>query len=105
MQITVKRTGGVGAPATDATWGPIDTDQAGDLGSRLRQLVDALDFFNLKDIPEGGVRDDQYYTVEVVDGDRNHQVSYGAVGSHDVPAELKEIVRLAEENVEPAQGA
>ena len=93
MEITVKRTGGFGAPSTDESWGPVDTAQAGDVGQQLEGLVNQVGFFDLNaEYPPGGP--DQFdYAVEVVDGDRQHTVSYAEL-NEDVPNEIKEITKL-----------
>jgi Emfourin len=93
MEVTVNKTGGIAAPATDEQWGPIDTTAAGDSGSRLEQLIGSVGFFELKsDYPPNGP--DQFaYAIQVSDGDRKHSVSYSD-DSDDVPPELRQITGL-----------
>lgn len=96
MEITVTKSGGVLAPATDETWGPVDTVQAGDGGERLKGLVESVGFFELpSNYPTKGP--DQFeYTIEVTDGGKSYSVSYSD-DSDGVPSELKEIAGLMEQ--------
>jgi Emfourin len=96
MQITVFKSGGIGAPATDETWGPLDTGQAGEVGQQLEGLVASIGFFDLpSDYPPKGP-DRFNYTVDVEDGDRQARVTYSE-DSDQVPAGLAQITALVRE--------
>jgi hypothetical protein len=94
MKISSTRTGGIAAPATDKSWGPVETTELGDNGIKMEGLVESVGFFDLADSTVG---DDEFViTIEVVDGDRNHKVSYSEPG-RDVPADLEKLQKLIEE--------
>lgn len=93
MEITVKKSGGALSPATDETWGPVETKQAGDVGEQLEGLVKSADFFELpSDYPPQGP-DRFSYKIAVTDGEKHHAVSYSE-GSDGVPPDLKRITEL-----------
>lgn len=93
MEITVNKSGGALAPATDESWGPVDTEKAGDGGEQLASLVESVGFFGLPSSYPPAGPDRFSYTIEVVDGERQHTVSYSE-DNDDVPSELQEIAEL-----------
>lgn len=96
MEITVVRSGGVAAPATDETWGPVETERAGEVGQELESLVASVGFFELpSSYPPKGA-DQCNYTIQVADGDRQVSVTYSD-DSDQVPAELEQITALVRE--------
>jgi hypothetical protein len=95
MKISSTMSGTIVGPAGDKRWGPVDTTELGDKGKEMETLVESVGFFELSDFPISG-NDVPNFTIEVVDGDRHHRVTYSDPGA-DVPPGLKELQALIEE--------
>lgn len=99
MEVTVDRTGGLAG--VRERLGPVDTSQlnAGGLGAQIEAKVSEIGFFDLPEQLTGGehASDTFKYKVTVVDGDRNHSVSYDELSNEAERCGVKDLVKLLDQ--------
>lgn len=97
MQITVWKTGGI--QGVRERLGPVETDRvSGAVGSAIIQMVDEMGFFDLSSDGEPGQAfDDFHFSIHIVDGERENQVSFDGLAGGPLAAKLRDLVQLLQE--------
>jgi hypothetical protein len=72
---------------------------SGAAGSAIIGMVRELNFFDLPEELEGaGAADDFHFTVHIVDGGREHKVSYDGLSRDPAAAKLRALVQALQEH-------
>lgn len=97
MQATVWKTGGFAG--VRERLGPVDTDRVfGAVGSAIIRMVDEIRFFDLSgDGEPGQAFDDFHFSIHIVDGEREHQVSFDGLSGGPLAAKLRKFVQTLQD--------
>lgn len=102
MHVTVWKTGGIAGVCERL--GPVDTDRvSGAVGSAIIRMVDEIEFFDLSGDGEPGpgqAFDDFHFSIHIVDGEREHQVSFDGLSEGPLAALRKSVQILKDSGFE-----